>query len=591
MQDVSLGQFLRDSCFNLSLKCQNPNCKKSVLDHSLSFVHNDGLINITVDHMQEDLPPAPESAKSGGSKEPELDDDDDIDDSPIATWTYCKTCRKVVTPLVWISDDTWKYSFGKFLESTFYNHDTKINSPTSKCQCNVQKSVLFFGCGRLAARFTHEKIRPFGVFVRKHLPIDPVFHQTSTLRHLEKISMASSSQFVKFDKHIEKVAREARSLHGTLSNHQLKTVLAELNRISNEVDHAAKTLQEKIASVSDKVLKEKEKVRLRSEVLDFPWLARRYLFMLTSAWNEKLSAAGQTIVAAKKLDNGNTSGIAGDQNMDELNEGIRRLRQLHEVYSRYNLSDIHTVLPTIPGSDDQKIELEFDDDFDEADGDFGSEGVDADVLASRRRLYQTNISQSALDVSRATRRGEQDGISNSQITAKVTPGGAVKSAITRFFNRGARDRDPYIVELGMFREGRPRLEPGVNGIVVPVYDEQLSTVIAYSLSSKEYESQFQSYSSMEAANPETPTSNLPTENATGTAALQQQLPPRGAQGSSAPLPATASHSSKQGIERRMLLRNKSHIKHTFRDFDEKGQNLCKCKFRIQKRQVPVVICP
>jgi TCP-1/cpn60 chaperonin family/FYVE zinc finger len=48
LQDVALGQFLRDSCFNLSLKCQNPNCKKSVLDHSLSFVHNDGLINIMV---------------------------------------------------------------------------------------------------------------------------------------------------------------------------------------------------------------------------------------------------------------------------------------------------------------------------------------------------------------------------------------------------------------------------------------------------------------------------------------------------------------------------------------------------------------
>jgi hypothetical protein len=48
MQDVSLGQFPRDSCFNLSLKRQNPTCKKSVLDHSLSFVHNDGLLNIKV---------------------------------------------------------------------------------------------------------------------------------------------------------------------------------------------------------------------------------------------------------------------------------------------------------------------------------------------------------------------------------------------------------------------------------------------------------------------------------------------------------------------------------------------------------------
>mmetsp|Transcript_59378 Transcript_59378/g.145265 ORF Transcript_59378/g.145265 Transcript_59378/m.145265 type:complete len:2104 (+) Transcript_59378:138-6449(+) len=575
MQDVSLGQFLRDSCFNLSLKCQNPNCKKSVLDHSLSFVHNDGLINITVDHMQEELPPAPESAKSGDGKGSDPDDDEDIDDAPIATWTYCKSCRKVVTPLVWISEDTWKYSFGKFLESSFYNHDTRMNSPASRCQCELQKTVLFFGCGRLAARFTHERIRPFGVFVRKHLPIDPVFHLTTTLQQLQKIAMASSSQFVKFDKHIEKVAREARALLGLSSNVQLKTVLAELSRISNEVDHAAKTLQEKIASVSDKCLKEKEESRLRSEVLDFPWLARRYLYMLTSAWNEKLSAAGQAIVAAKKLDTANTPAIVGDQNMDDLNEGIRRLRQLHEVYSRYNLSDIHTVLPTIPGSNDQKLELEFDDDFDDTDGDFASEGVDADVLASRRRLYQTNVPQTALDVSRASRRGEQDTISNSQITAKVTPGGAVKSAINRFFNRGSRDRDPYIVDLGMFREGRPRLEPGVNGIVVPVFDEQLSTVIAYSLSSKEYESQFQNYSSMEAANPETPTSSLPTDNGTGTATLHQQLPPRGSQSSNAQSFAAAGSSSKQGIERRMLLRNKSHIKHTFRDFDEKNQSSCK----------------
>ena len=52
VQDVALGQFLRDSCFNLSLKCQNPNCKKSVLDHSLSFVHNDGLINIMVSRVR-----------------------------------------------------------------------------------------------------------------------------------------------------------------------------------------------------------------------------------------------------------------------------------------------------------------------------------------------------------------------------------------------------------------------------------------------------------------------------------------------------------------------------------------------------------
>jgi len=578
MQDVSLGQFLRDSCFNLSLKCQNPSCKKSVLDHSLSFVHNDGLINITVDHMDEPLPPAPTENSRHNDKQSD-DDSEDLDDSPIATWTYCNETQQVVTPLTWLSENTWKYSFGKFLESSFYNRDTIVNSPLSSCQSPLQKSTtLFFGCGRLAAKFTYEQIRPFGVFVRKSLPIDTSFHRARALRHLEKISMASSTLFVKFDKHIEKVAREARSVKRLSDNHNLQTVIMELSRISNEVDHAAKTLQEKIASVSQKCLNDKDGAVSDAALFRFPWHARRFLFMLTSAWNEKLSAAGQAIVAMKKLSSAsqrNDSGIgtnvpamvAGDQSTEELNEGMRRLRQLHEVYSRYNLMDIQTVLPTIPGNSDHRaIETEFDDDFEDPDAtiDFSGE-VDADVLASRRRLY--NAPHSA-DTPRLGVRTLST--ANSQI--KQTPGATVKSAITRFFQRGGRERDPYVVDLGLFHDGRPRLEPGVNGIVVPVIDEQLSTVIAYSLSSKEYENQFQNYSKVDNSGPDTSNGlgtppSVPTKSG-GSSANDSQPNTHRNQSSAASL-------GKKSIERRMLVRNKSHIKHTFRDLDEKGQNLCK----------------
>jgi hypothetical protein len=584
MQDVSLGQFLRDSCFNLSLKCQNPSCKKSVLDHSLSFVHNDGLINITVDHLDEALPQAPmEFSRNMDSKHAD-DESEELDDIPIATWTYCNDCSEVVTPLTWLSANTWKYSFGKFLESSFYNRDTIVNSPQSACQCALQKSTtLFFGCGRLAAKFTYERIRPFGVFVRKSLPIDTTFHRSRALQHLEKISMASSSLFVKFDKHIEKVAREARSVKRLSDNHHLQTVIIELNRISNEVDHAAKTLQEKIASVSEKCLNEHDGAVDDAALFRFPWHARRFLFMLTSAWNEKLSAAGQAIVAMKKLSSAsqrNESGIgtnvpsivAGDQNAEELNEGMRRLRQLHEVYSRYNLTDIHTVLPTIPGNTDHRaLETEFDDDFEDPDAtiDFAGE-VDADVLASRRRLYNTPQS---IDTSRLGVRTLSS--ANSQI--KQTPGATVKSAITRFFQRGGRERDPYVVNLGSFHDGRPRLEPGVNGIVVPVIDEQLSTVIAYSLSSKEYDNQFQNYTKIDNSGLETPNGlgTPPSVPIKSQADGNHRNPPKDSQQNLPRGQSSANFSGKKGIERRMLVRNKSHIKHTFRDLDEKGQNLCK----------------
>jgi len=599
MQDVSLGQFLRDSCFNLSLKCQNPSCKKSVLDHSLSFVHNDGLINITVDHMDDPLPPPPGKVDS-----PKDDDDEaeDIEDAPIATWTYCKNCSRIVTPLVYISENTWKYSFGKFLESFFYNRQTIMNAPQRGCSCSMQTSTtLFFGCGRLAARFKYEPVRPFGVFVRKSLPLDTSYHRSEALLQLDQVSMASSHLFVKFDKHIERVSREARALLGNSANRpdHLQTLLAELNRIGSEVDHAAKTLQEKIASVSDKCSKEGEAF-VSDALLRFPWFARRYLFMLTSAWNEKLSAAGQAIVAMKKLASSSSQRgdigtnvpaiVAGDPNTEDLHEGMRRLRQLHEVYSRYNVTDITTVLPTIPGNN-SKTDIEYDDDFEDPDGsiDF-ADGVDADVLASRRRLYQSNSlpdPSSKPMKSLGTRRGDEsrslhqrlspDTIPNSTVTAKVTPGGAVKSAITRFFNRGGRESDPYIVNLGMFAEGRPRLEPGVNGIVVPVVDEQLSTVIAYSLSSNEYAKQLKNYKRVEPGPPPTPStsSKIPDPKSTVAAETTAQVGRHfdNSQGKSSG--AASVQAEKQGIERRMLARNKSHIKHTFRDFDEKGQNLCK----------------
>ena len=92
-------------------------CKKSVDDHSLLFVHKDGVIKITVEHMDGPLPPPPATgSRKGDDATNESESESDDTDSPIATWTYCKQCNKVVTPLVYISENTWKFSFGKFLE-------------------------------------------------------------------------------------------------------------------------------------------------------------------------------------------------------------------------------------------------------------------------------------------------------------------------------------------------------------------------------------------------------------------------------------------------------------------------------------------
>ena len=571
LQDVALGQFLRDSCFNLSLKCQNPNCKKSVLDHSLSFVHNDGLLNIVVEELDTEVP-----MPSGSATVKPRASDGDEGDLPISTWTYCPTCQKVVSPLVSVSDNTWKLSFGKFLEVYFYNHDTVMNGSMCRCSANVQTSTwLYFGCGRLAARFSYEKVHPFGVFVRPTLPLDPLFHHNEALRRLEQISVASSVLFVKFDKHIDRIAREARTLFQSAVNRpeHLQTVISELNVIGSEVDLAAKTVQEKIASVTDNCHRSEE---LMSEAfIRFAWFARRYLFMIMSAWNEKLSATGQAISTMRKIARSanrqsdvsmtpTTSGPSDAYN-DELVDAMKRLRTLNERYSRYNVTDINEVLPSVPGIEDVQ-DADYDDDFDEpgeSSVDF-TEGVDADVIASRRRLKNvkapgaTEKSVQLPKKSLGTRRTDTESVKSSTSDAphsaqKATPGGAVKSAINRLFNRGGRESDPYVVDLGIFAEGRPRLHPGVDGIVLPVMDEQWSTIIAYSLSSSEYGKQFRYYSRHDVSS--------------DVASSSEEAGRRGQRPRSPPVTSRVA----EGIEGKMLVRNKSHIKHTFRDHGEKGQ--------------------
>mmetsp|Transcript_29853 Transcript_29853/g.50945 ORF Transcript_29853/g.50945 Transcript_29853/m.50945 type:complete len:2213 (+) Transcript_29853:89-6727(+) len=584
VQDVSLGQFLRDSCFNLSLKCQNLSCKKSVIDHSLSFIHNDGLIDITVERMDNPIP-------TSALKQQQEDIDSSESDEPIATWTYCTKCGIVVTPLIFLSKQTWQWSFGKFLEVYFYNRDALMNAPGHRCACELQsKSVLYFGCGNLAARFTYEKLSPYSVFCRRHLPFDETFHHAHSLQEMENISVSSSDLFVRFDRQIEAITRETRDLFGSAVNkpEHLQAVLSELNLVSAEVDNASKVLQEKISTVtakySDNSDGAKTKRREYNEALfNFPWYSRRYLFTLASAWNERLSAAGQVVSAMKKIQHsgGSSRGDStvpaiGDASTDDVIDGMRRIRQLQETYSRnYNVKNMTVargqkgeslfegnVLPDgRVAADDEEYDSDNDIDFED--------DIDADVLASRNRMQGPQVSSLAKRSSRpkkSLRQRASDEYKQSSITSDtnpvpldysnnydtsgqlegrnktVTAGGAVKSALNRFFNRGVNREDPFVVDLGFIGKGRPRLQLGIGGIVIPVFDDQPSTIIAHSLASTDYDVQFQQFVAAS-------TSESRSKPSHGT--------------------------SRKEIERRMLGRNKSHIKHTFRDFDEKGQQLCK----------------
>ena len=117
---------------------------------------------------------------------------------------------------------------------------------------------------------------------------------------------------------------------------------------------------------------------MNDTLLRFPWLTKQYLFMLMSAWNEKLSAVRQVTSTTKKLAGvmgSNSSSVVGDPLQEELLGGMICLKELNGQYSRYSVTDITQDiaqgLPRLPDGE-RLAEGDDDDDFDDPDVSLGS---------------------------------------------------------------------------------------------------------------------------------------------------------------------------------------------------------------------------
>jgi hypothetical protein len=100
--DMSIGNYLEVKCFN-----------KNIIEESLrtirAYTHSHGRVNISV----------------------ELSNQMEVFDT-IHMWSTCKICQYSSQPCQ-LSESSWKYSFGKFLETTFYNSSIiPIKNPLSE---------------------------------------------------------------------------------------------------------------------------------------------------------------------------------------------------------------------------------------------------------------------------------------------------------------------------------------------------------------------------------------------------------------------------------------------------------------------------
>jgi len=72
--DLTLGTFLLRKCLNRNLVCNNKKCKRTVLQHVLSYAHSTGRVNIQVQKLDIPFP---------GER--------------IVLWSHCKICARKVS--------------------------------------------------------------------------------------------------------------------------------------------------------------------------------------------------------------------------------------------------------------------------------------------------------------------------------------------------------------------------------------------------------------------------------------------------------------------------------------------------------------
>ncbi|SCU98968.1 LADA_0H16490g1_1 [Lachancea dasiensis] len=141
--DISIGQFIENIVATADYPCAH-GCDALLIDHFRSYVHGTGKVDVLIEQFQSRLP----SLKN-----------------ILLTWSYCKNCNSS-SPILQMSEKTWNYSFGKYLELMFWSKSEGIKT-VGNCRHDFAKDhVKYFGFNDLMVRMeysdveVHELITP-----------------------------------------------------------------------------------------------------------------------------------------------------------------------------------------------------------------------------------------------------------------------------------------------------------------------------------------------------------------------------------------------------------------------------------------------
>lgn len=137
--DCTLGQYIQDLAETRNRICESNGCEKKLSEHHKTYVHDESRVTIFVEDS-----PLPLNRRA------------DMGDR-ITMWTYCKVCKKDSDETV-MSDITYKYSFGKYLELLYWGRGLQMKGNIDCTHDHHRDHVRYFSLGDARIRIHWDPI-------------------------------------------------------------------------------------------------------------------------------------------------------------------------------------------------------------------------------------------------------------------------------------------------------------------------------------------------------------------------------------------------------------------------------------------------
>ncbi len=140
--DCTLGQYVEDLCLGANTVCTANGCERKMLDHHRQYVHGEAQLSVFVERYP---------CKLRGLQD------------TILMWSCCRICSKE-TQVLPMSESTWKYSFGKYMELSFWS--SGLHARAGVCPHDLHRNHLrYFGFKDLALRLHYDPINLLEIIV------------------------------------------------------------------------------------------------------------------------------------------------------------------------------------------------------------------------------------------------------------------------------------------------------------------------------------------------------------------------------------------------------------------------------------------